>query len=338
MTAPIEASVRAGVATETSALHEAAPLHLARALAAVETLMEQELQSDDPLLAAMAKEVTFAGGKRLRPRVTLLAYAACGGREVAPGRAGDDAYRRVIEAAAAFELIHTATLVHDDIIDQSSLRRGKPTLHTQYGIGQAIVAGDFLFTRGFGLSGRLGPRCIQIATEACTRLAEGEVLEQRLAGGEDLPMQEYLKIIAKKTAYPIKASAMVGGIVAGASDPVVRALGNYGLDLGIAFQIWDDLLDVSGDPTVTGKPVGLDAAIGVMTLPAIFARADTNDALPQDPAERRRLLESSGAVARAEAVALNYVKRARGHLSVLPKSEARLALEGLAESAVGRKV
>jgi len=315
---------------------DAALVHLPRALAAVESVMAHETQCEDPRLAAMAHEVTFAGGKRLRPRVAILAFGACGGREASLHQ--DTPYRRVVEAAAAFELIHTATLVHDDIMDQSDLRRGKPTLHVQYGIGQAIVAGDFLFTRGFGLSGRLGYRCIQITTEACTRLAEGQVLEGRLAGGEDLPMQEYLKIIAKKTAYPIKACAMVGAVLAGAPEPVVRALGNYGLDLGIAFQIQDDLLDVWGKPEETGKPVGLDAQNTVMTLPAIFARAASEGSLPQGRDERREFLETTGALARAEAVAQNYVKRAKAHLAVLPPSEYRRALEELADGAVARKV
>jgi geranylgeranyl pyrophosphate synthase len=296
----------------------------------VETAIRGAIECDEPLLRRMVADLVLAGGKRMRPRIALLAFDACGG---SPSQI--DA---IVDASAAFELIHTASLVHDDIIDQSPLRRGRPTVHTAYGLGHAIVAGDFLFTQGFALSGRLPKEVIRVTAEACVRLAEGEVMEQRLLA-EQVDEGSYLRIIAKKTAEPIRACAMTGAILANADRETVTALGAYGLELGIAFQIADDVLDIAGDPKETGKVVGQDAKTGVLTLP-VGLGADAAKfrelARATDPEELRRLLQEAGAIDKARAVGLKYAERARSRLDGLPASSARDELLRLTDGVVKR--
>lgn len=312
---------------ETGAL---TPFSVEDGLARVEQRLAQQVACDEPLLARMARAVVFAGGKRLRPRVAVLSYAACGG----DGRHLD----QLVDAAAGMELVHTASLVHDDIIDASPLRRGQPTLHTSHGLGHAIVAGDFLFTQGFALAGRLTQSVVHITAEACVKLAEGEVLEQRLAGNPGLSVEQYLDVIARKTAEPLRACARVGASLAGAPRDVEDEMGRYGLELGLAFQIADDLLDLAGDPTQTGKPVGLDAHAGVLTLPALLAlKPDERAAYLRDPDALRATLVASGAVEAARAYAHRYVTSARERLKVLPESPHREALDRLAAGIVDRK-
>lgn len=304
-------------------------LDVEAALVRVESAIGRAIECDEPLLRRMVSDLVSAGGKRMRPRIALLAFDACGGKDP----------ELVIDAGAAFELIHTASLVHDDIIDQSPLRRGRPTLHVTHGIPHAIVAGDFLFTQGFALSGKLPKEVIAVTAEACVRLAEGEVMEQRLVA-EDVDEEQYLKIIAKKTAEPIRACAMTGAILAGASRDVVHDMGLYGLELGIAFQIADDVLDIAGDPKETGKTVGQDAKTGVLTLPVGMgsdARAFREMARTMDPDELRRMLEEAGAIDKARAVATKYAERAKSRLARLSPGPAKDALVALAESVVKRR-
>lgn len=304
--------------------------NLEAGLSRVETRLAEQLACDEPLLERMARTVVFAGGKRLRPRVALLAYGAAGGN--------GERLDQLVDAACGMELVHTATLVHDDIIDASPLRRGQATLHTSHGVGHAIVAGDFLFTKGFALAAKLTDSVIVITAEACVKLAEGEVLEQRLAGNPDIGVEQYLDVLARKTAEPLRACARVGAQLAGAPAPVVDELGLYGLELGLAFQIADDLLDLSGDSRVTGKPVGLDAKAGVLTLPALLAlKSAERVAYLRDPEAFRATLESSGAITAARAYAQRYAESARQRLASLPPSAHRDALDRLAAGIVDRK-
>ena len=327
----LASSVKRSLRVESVAGEAPAPFDLDAAMAQVEAAIRRAVRCQEPLLQRMVEELVAAGGKRMRPRIALLAYQACGG--------GADGLDRVVDAAAAFELIHTASLVHDDIIDQSPLRRGRPTLHVAYGIPHALVAGDFLFTQGFALSGKLPKDVIAVTAEACARLAEGEVMEQRLLA-EEVDEERYLKIIVKKTAEPIRACAQTGAMLAGASPEVAAALGEYGVELGIAFQIADDVLDIAGDPEETGKVVGQDGKNGVLTLPVGLgeeAATFREMARSTDPEELRRLLEESGAIDRAREVALRYAQRARSRLDVLPPSEAKRTLAALADSVVKRR-
>jgi len=310
----------------------ASALDVESALREVERAIQEAVACDEPLLRRMVGDLVSAGGKRMRPRVALLAFDACGGSPAD--------LDKVVDAAAAFELIHTASLVHDDIIDQSPLRRGKPTVHVAHGTPHAIVAGDFLFTQGFALSGRLPKEVIRVTAEACVRLAEGEVMEQRLLA-EEVDEEAYLKIIIKKTAEPIRACAMTGAILAGAAPEVVEALGHYGVEIGVAFQIADDVLDIAGNPAETGKVVGQDAKTGVLTLPVGLGAEDAKSfralARHTDPEELRQMLVEAGAIDKARHVAQGYSERAKGRLTILPASPAKDALVALADSVVKRK-
>ncbi|MHB8586766.1 MAG: polyprenyl synthetase family protein [Thermoplasmatota archaeon] len=299
------------------------------AMEGVETVLREQTMTKEPLLTRMAQHVVFAGGKRLRPRLTLLAFGACGGSEAHLNDA--------VNAAAAFELVHTATLVHDDIIDQSPLRRGKPTLHTLHGMAHAIVAADFLFARAFGLAARLDTSVVEATEAACVRLAEGQILEQMLAGNPETTVESYMKVIANKTAEPLRACAAVGAKLARADPKLAESLGAFGLEVGIAFQIADDLLDITGKPEETGKPVGLDAKAGVLTLPSLLAMAprSARPAGTLQTVSAPATLEATIAAARGQAEAI--ASRAVAQLDVLPPSPYRDMLSEFGMAMVRRR-
>lgn len=294
-------------------------------------------QTEDAVLTEMAEKMVDAGGKRLRPRVGLLAYAACGGKELTPD---------VIDSGAGIELIHTATLVHDDIIDGGEIRRGIPSTYREYGLGSAVVAGDFLFIKGFHLTAALDKRLIALTAKACTRLAEGELLESRHVGQFSVGLDDYLQTIAKKTAAPFQASCEAGAYLAGAGEEQIEALGAYGHNLGMAFQMTDDLLDVRGGET-TGKPQATDIRGGVPTLPSILTlRSAPNQRfrlLVSKPAkteeEVREIVDAilrSGSMKEAEALVAEYVDRARAALRRVPESLYRGELLRIAADLIGR--
>jgi geranylgeranyl pyrophosphate synthase len=297
------------------------------ALADVEALLARSTTaSQHPVLAAAARKMVEGGGKRMRPRILLLSYRACGGKPKP----------EVLEAAAGMELIHTATLVHDDIIDRGELRRGQPATHREYGLERAIVAGDFLFIQGFALSALQDAEVVRLTARACTRLAEGELLEIDAAFRPDLDLDRYLDIIERKTAAPLDACGRVGAHLAGRDD-LQDALGAYGKHLGMAFQVTDDLLDLRGDPALTGKPRGTDLRSGAPNgvvllglqngargrLGAILGRRVRTEADVQAAIEA---LLDSGAVEEAERLAEHHARLAEEALAPLPDSDAKRAL------------
>ncbi len=246
----------------------------------VEECIEENIQSDERLLTEIATYVIESGGKRLRPAMILLAYKSVGATEMRPA----------VELAAAFELIHSATLIHDDINDGGTMRRGRPAAYKQYGILNALVTGDFLFTRAFGIGGRFGKKVVAITVDTCSGLAEGEIRQKRNIGNVGLTREEYLAIVKRKTAGPIAAGGRIGALVGGGSSGQVEALGVCGLNLGIAFQMMDDILDVTGNPRVLGKGKGSDIREGNLTLLTIHA---LNDAPPAERVELARILQST---------------------------------------------
>lgn len=233
-------------------------------LEGVEELMAKVLRSDNPELTEMCKYVISAGGKRIRPALCILSHYVCGGKNS----------KRAIEIGSAYEIIHNATLVHDDINDQGELRRGRKSLYRQYTIGKSIVAGDFMFAMGFNLIGSTAPEIIKYMVEASSAMSSGEFTQKEFERKSNVTEEDYMEIISGKTAMIMSASAKSGAFLADADLSVLDALGDYAFALGQVFQIIDDTLDIIGDVENTGKLVGIDLIEGKPTLPIIYAMQD----------------------------------------------------------------
>lgn len=301
-----------------------------RSLALVEEELVGALRSDVALLTETGERIVRAGGKRLRPRIVLCAYEAAGGREP----------RLAVRMAAITELLHTASLIHDDINDHSAVRRGQPSVNAALGNDLALLMGDYAFVRVLGLLASCGPRAIQIIAYCCVQIVEGETEQMLRLGDNDLTEPEYLSIVRRKTASLLSACAELGGLVADANETCLSVLRDYGMNLGIAFQIRDDTLDLVGDSDALGKPVISDLAQGKMSLATISALRSSlavRAALSGgDLAQGHRLLRDSGAIAYAMGRAREFAGQAKLCLQALPASPARLELEGLADMAVDR--
>jgi octaprenyl-diphosphate synthase len=228
----------------------------------VEEILNDSMKSQVALVAEVGLHTLAAGGKRLRPALVVLAARACG----LPFDA--DRARKI---GAAMEMIHMATLIHDDVIDHAATRRGRPTASAEFGNTASILTGDVLLSKAMAVLCRDGDiRIIRTVSEAVVELAEGEVAELATRGNFDLSEGEHFRILRLKTASFIEACCQVGAMVAGADEEVTTALGTYGHHLGIAFQLVDDLLDYSGDHKKTGKPQATDFSEGCATLPLIL--------------------------------------------------------------------
>lgn len=233
--------------------------------AKIDAYMRRDLAGLKPETDALLREVLeyglFNGGKRIRPLLVVLAARLCGNRD-----------EQVYQLGCAFEYLHAATLFHDDIIDNSILRRGKNSVYKQYGTTPAILAGDYLHALSMATVGRLaGARGLEIFCQATTGMVDGEFMQLRNVGKETLAEPEYYDAIMMKTGLLIAAACEVGAIYGGGTAEQVAALRGYGVHLGCAFQIIDDLLDYQGDPARTGKAVGNDLLEGKITLPVILA-------------------------------------------------------------------
>jgi octaprenyl-diphosphate synthase len=308
-------------------------------LGMVDEKLHEMVKSQEQVLTDASLHVIDAGGKRLRPTVTILAYKALGGRDV----------RRIVDIAAGFELIHSATLIHDDINDGGSTRRGRETVYKKFGLHNAIVTGDFLFTKAFQLGGTFDKTVVDTTADACAALAEGEILQNRYRHKKDLTIDTYLQVAERKTAQPIKAGAMVGGYLAGGSPEEVASLGKYGLDLGVAFQIVDDILDFTGDEKKTGKMVGNDLKEGNLTLPSLLAIKNSDEARKailavisqEDPPVESvkscaRMVVKSGAIEKARGMGEYYCMEALGHLGCLPDTSYSKALREVVDKVLER--
>ncbi len=311
-------------------------------MAAVDALIVERMQSQVPVIPMLADHLVAAGGKRLRPLLTIAAARAAGaqGPIEAP-----------VRLAAAVEFIHTATLLHDDVVDSSDLRRGKVAAHLIWGAPSSVLVGDFLFARAFELmveTGRM--RALGILATASSVISEGEVLQLTRAHDLNLDQATYLQIISAKTAELFAAAAEAGAVGADADDATVAALRAYGLNLGLAFQLADDALDYGGQSEVLGKNAGDDFREGKVTLPLLLAAARTRgredafwdrtinkgERTEDDFRRARELILGSGAVAATLDLAWDYADLAREALSPLPASDWRAALERLADFAVSR--
>ncbi len=318
---------------------------LAGDMDAVNTLIRTRMASEHaPRIPEVTAHLVEAGGKRLRPLLTLAAARLC-------GYDGTDH----VKLAATVEFIHTATLLHDDVVDESGRRRGRPTANLLWDNKSSVLVGDYLFARSFQLMTETGSlRVLDILANASAVIAEGEVLQ--LTASSDLATDEavYLQVIRGKTAALFAAATEVGGVIAAAPEPSVRALFAYGDALGIAFQIADDLLDYGGRGATLGKNVGDDFRERKMTLPVIraLAAADSAGAADerafwtrtigkgqQEPADLDRalaILHRRGALEAAHAAAVAQADRARAALDSLPAGPLRDDLADLAEFVVDR--
>lgn len=313
-----------------------APIH--KELCLVEEEIWSNIQSRQKLLTEISMHVIGAGGKRIRPGVTILSYRAVG---------GDDP-TKVIGIAAAFEIIHSATLIHDDINDGGLTRRGTVSAFKRYGVQRALVAGDFLFVRGFRLGGSLDEWIVDLVADACTSMAESEILQSEYELNPDMPVEVYIEIIEGKTARPIRAGAMTGAVLADAEPAQIEAMGRYGLNLGLAFQIVDDILDVVGDQRKLGKPRGMDFMEGKPTLPLIMAVSNGFDTgrvrelflrkekEPKEIEEALEILSHSGVIAASREYAIKYAQKAVNALAPIPDSEYKRSLIELADAVITR--
>ena len=301
---------------------------------------------------ALARQVLLAGGKRWRPILILLTHQLAGGKtrdgggvdggSIESGIQGD-----VMPLALAFEMIHTATLVHDDINDGAKFRRNVATLHESYDSAQAIIAGDYLFVEGFGLGGRYDEQIVRLMANCCARIASAELMQLRHVGNLATTPEDYYQIISGKTAGPFESGCEAAALVAGASGQTASILGIFGLELGLAFQIVDDLLDLEGDERM-GKPRGTDVVEGKMTLPLIhsltMSHGDSRRRLSEiidnfDESmwgELTNLLNATGSLDYARTLVDNHLARALDALLQFPQSDARDALEWLTRLVMDR--
>ncbi len=316
---------------------------IAPALEAVDRLLRQELQSQYECLQPLMRHGTQLGGKRLRPALLLLAARGC-------GCAIDEAtQQRLIAVATSLELIHTATLVHDDVLDNADRRRHLPTINAQWGEHASILLGDYLFALAYRLAASAGSAevCVLIG-EAARRVCEGELRQVLLRNAFDLDEATYLDLIRGKTAELCAVACRLGAMISGGSPANVQASAAFGDALGIAFQIADDYLDLWGDEANVGKTLGTDLMQGKWTLPIIRLRSLANDTdrhhidelLSAEPSVRLKqlmpLIERSDARQYTRQLALAYRDQAKQAIEVLPSLSIKQSLQTLADFSVCR--
>jgi len=306
----------------------------------VNRVIEDHLRSEVVLINQLSAHIIHSGGKRLRPMLVMLAARACGYDD----SAGHDALM-----AATVEFIHTATLLHDDVVDESEMRRGQETASSIWGNEAAVLVGDYLYSRAFQMMVQAQSLPIMnLLADTTNTIAQGEVMQLLNINDPDTSEERYHQVIYSKTACLFEAAARIGAIISDADDAIADALGEYGKQLGIAFQLVDDALDYEADSAELGKNVGDDLAEGKPTLPLIHALEQGN---PQQQALIRQAIEQgglehidaitaaireTGALAYTHRQAIDHAGRARAALETLPPSAARDALAFIADFAVKR--
>jgi octaprenyl-diphosphate synthase len=305
----------------------------------VDALIRSRLGSDVVLVRQVAEYIVGGGGKRLRPALVLLSAGACGYR-------GQGHY----EMAAVVEFIHTATLLHDDVVDGSQLRRGRNTANAQFGNAASVLVGDFLYSRAFQMMlSADSMRVMQVLADATNMIAEGEVLQLMNCHDPAVDEERYLEVVRRKTAKLFEAAARLGAVLGGVPAALEEGLAEYGMRLGTAFQLIDDVLDYSGDADSIGKSLGDDLAEGKPTLPLI--RAMASGSAEQAAAVRHAIVEggrdefprvlravvASGALEYARGVATSEAAAARSALQGLPDSKYKDSLLELTSFSVVRQ-
>lgn len=304
----------------------------------VDLLIRQRLDSDVVLIRQVAEYIVAGGGKRLRPALHLMACAAA-------GFTGDAR----LELAAVIEFIHTATLLHDDVVDESELRRGRQTANAAFGNAASVLVGDFLYSRAFQMMVTVdNMRVMEVMAEATNTIAEGEVLQLLNIRNPEVDEVRYLEVIHRKTAKLFEAATRLAGVMAGVSPTLEQGLADYGMHIGTAFQLIDDVLDYSGDAATTGKNVGDDLAEGKPTLPLIHAMrtgtaaqvAIVREAIEHGGREAFSevvaAIKATGALEYAREAARREAERACAAIRGLPETPAKAALVGLADYSLVR--
>jgi heptaprenyl diphosphate synthase len=323
-----------------SSVDPALEVSLREGMAAVEVALHEAVKSDFPFVAETSRHLVEAGGKRFRPLLVLLA-----------AQLGDPSAPGVVPAAVVVELTHLATLYHDDVMDEASLRRGAVSANARWDNTVAILTGDFLFARASDILADLGPEAVRLQARTFERLVTGQIRETVGPGEADDPVEHYLAVVADKTGSLIATSGRFGAMLSGADDAEVDVMTRFGERIGTAFQLSDDILDVTSDSTASGKVPGTDLREGVPTLPVLHMRRTSSS----DPADQRllALLDSdlTDDALHAEALALlrahpamqaanddlrRVADDARSVLAPLPTGPIRAALESLCDSVVTR--
>jgi octaprenyl-diphosphate synthase len=309
-------------------------------LKGVEREFGRHVQSQVALIPTIGNYIQDGGGKRIRPAVLLMAARMA-------GYTGE----RAVLYASVLEFIHTATLVHDDIIDEAELRRGRDAVHTRWGNHITVLFGDFLYLKSMSLAlTQDSLEIIRLLCDVTLRIVEGEIYQLTKNGSVDLTEEEHFDIVTRKTAYLFAGCARIGGMLGPTTREQQEALWDYGINIGMAFQIVDDLLDFTGEPGALGKPVGGDLREGKMTLPVIHLRERgdgramallskvmrTRDVTLDEWLEIRAMLAQCRSIDYAQRIALDYVERAKKTLYAFPPSEARDALMFLPDYVVSR--
>lgn len=307
-------------------------------LAAVETALHESVRANDDLVDDVARHLVSAGGKRFRPMVSVLA-----------AHFGDPSRPEIVPASVVCEITHLATLYHDDVMDEAPVRRGAPSANARWTNTVAILTGDFLFSRASNILSDLGPFAVRLQARTFERLVVGQIRETVGRGPDDDPIEHYLSVIEDKTGSLIAAAAEFGSHFAGVDQADIAQLRAFGEQIGVAFQLSDDIIDVASETGESGKTPGTDLREGIPTLPALYAlrSGDPADArlrelvsrpLPDDAehAEALALLRASDAMAEARRTLVGYADSARATLETLPDVPARRALETLTELVVAR--
>lgn len=296
----------------------------------LESFIIENVRSPQVLISSAVDDLIQAGGKRIRPALTILC-----------GRAVGHKINRLIPIAASMEIIHMATLVHDDIIDDSALRRGQPTVQSKYGKDVAVFTGDFLFSEAFKIISKYADsQSLKGFAHAVKRICEGEIEQYESRHSTDVSLLKYLRRIKRKTGMLMALSCMSGAAAKKADSKLVRSMGSYGMYLGLAFQITDDVLDFTGDMKVVGKPVGNDTRQGVFTLPLIYAMSHSKDRdklyrlLGDDLGEKDlntvvNIVRDAGGIEYSRALAKRYVYKGIKHIEPLKDSIYKRALKEL---------
>ena len=306
-------------------------------LALVEEELSRQAGADTPFVTEAANHIISAGGKRFRPLLVTLCSQF--GKPVADVD--------LVRAAVVMELTHVASLYHDDVMDEASIRRGAESANSRWGNSVAIMVGDFLFARASETVAKLGTEYVALQARTFSRLVQGQIAETRGPQLDEDPLEHYLQVVSDKTASLISAAAVFGAMVSDASVEIVESLREFGEQIGSVFQLSDDIIDITS--TRTGKTPGTDLREGVPTLPTLMLQASTDpaddelkDLLTADLMDQHNLdralagLRASHVIDEARAEVQRRADLARGHLAILPAGDARTALETLCDEVVSR--